>query len=381
MLGPHSFILRQQPHTTLCAYLPFILYGPKLDEGINSELFRDADSVRVFLQSYFQVDSSSLRELYEHWGGCCERMRMVCEHVPGLRVVRQDPFDCLVAFVCSSNNNIPRISLMLQRLRGELGRFSLSLELGFEACLGDGSLPAAPPRSLRVTEAPPPSPITPPTPPRKRSPSPDPEVLQWQPHPLFQLPSAQALAGSSEPFLRGLGLGYRAGYLLGTARMVADRDAQAPSGDWLAQLRAEAASGPCSRLRVQRALLALPGVGPKVADCVALFSLDQAGAVPVDTHVWAIARRDYLLSAPGPQKSLTPSLYEAVGDELRRVFGPRAGWAHSVLFAAELPHFRRLLPEGLQSQMRGFDEQERADKRAAKERKKLKAALKAEGDS
>ena len=35
------------------------------------------------------------------------------------------------------------------------------------------------------------------------------------------------------------------------------------------------------------------GVGPKVADCVALFSLDATSSVPVDTHVWRIACRDY----------------------------------------------------------------------------------------
>lgn len=35
----------------------------------------------------------------------------------------------------------------------------------------------------------------------------------------------------------------------------------------------------------QEALVSLPGVGRKVADCVALFSLDQMGAVPVDVHV------------------------------------------------------------------------------------------------
>lgn len=35
-------------------------------------------------------------------------------------------------------------------------------------------------------------------------------------------------------------------------------------------------------------LSSLPGVGPKVAACIALFSLDQHHAVPVDTHVWQV---------------------------------------------------------------------------------------------
>lgn len=36
------------------------------------------------------------------------------------------------------------------------------------------------------------------------------------------------------------------------------------------------------------ALCTLPGVGPKVAACIALFSLDQHHAIPVDTHVWQV---------------------------------------------------------------------------------------------
>ena len=59
-------------------------------------------------------------------------------------------------------------------------------------------------------------------------------------------------------------------------------------------------------------LCELPGVGPKVADCVALFSLDQAGTVPVDTHVWQIACRD-LDPTLSECKSLTPAVYERVG--------------------------------------------------------------------
>ena len=44
---------------------------------------------------------------------------------------------------------------------------------------------------------------------------------------------------------------------------------------------------------MKAALVELSGVGPKVADCVALFSLDKLDIVPVDTHVWQIAQRYY----------------------------------------------------------------------------------------
>ena len=50
----------------------------------------------------------------------------------------------------------------------------------------------------------------------------------------------------------------------------------------------------------------LSGVGRKVADCVGLFSLNQPGAIPVDTHVWDISVRDYDPSL-SQYKSLTPA--------------------------------------------------------------------------
>ena len=54
-----------------------------------------------------------------------------------------------------------------------------------------------------------------------------------------------------------------------------------------------------------------------MADCVGLFALDQTGIIPVDTHVWQIACRDY---DPGLKdaKSLTPTVYERVGGLFRR---------------------------------------------------------------
>lgn len=72
----------------------------------------------------------------------------------------------------------------------------------------------------------------------------------------------------------------RAKYVTGTV----DALQLKPGGgaEWLASLR---------KLGLQvviDALCTLPGVGPKVAACIALFSLDQHHAIPVDTHVWQV---------------------------------------------------------------------------------------------
>ncbi len=118
----------------------------------------------------------------------------------------------------------------------------------------------------------------------------------------------------------------------------------------------------------QAALMHFPGVGRKVADCVALFSLGMSDCVPVDTHVWTIAVRE-LDASLGSAASLTPAVYERVGALFRQRYpGGYAGWAHSLLFTAELPLFREQLPAELALQMSSFRELE---KEAKAEKKKL----------
>ena len=71
--------------------------------------------------------------------------------------------------------------------------------------------------------------------------------------------------------------------------------------------------------------------------------------------------RDYALHLKAT-KSLTPSIYEDVGEIFRSRFGQKAGWAHSVLFAAELPEFRRLLPDSMQDEMKTYLEDKKKEK-------------------
>lgn len=54
--------------------------------------------------------------------------------------------------------------------------------------------------------------------------------------------------------------------------------------------------------------------------------------------MWQIAQRDYSYGK-GKHRSLTKATYDAVGDHFRKLWGKEAGWAHSVLFTAELKAF------------------------------------------
>lgn len=168
--------------------------------------------------------------------------------------------------------------------------------------------------------------------------------------PYHDFPTPEALSKPDvEAHLMKLGFGYRAKYIAKSARIVSEEKGL----KWLEEL-----SNPeCPQFGVQEKpagelleggrqgyrtaheeLLSLHGVGPKVADCVCLFGLGWSESVPVDTHVWQIAQRDYRFGK-GKHSSLTAATYIAVGNHFRKLWGKEAGWAHSVLFTADLKAF------------------------------------------
>jgi N-glycosylase/DNA lyase len=351
-------LLRQLAHTSEAVCLTTYT-NPVVTAEDSKSTVRNDDQLRSMLRSYFQVEED-LTSMYEIWSRRCDRMHAVTKCLQGVRVARQDPWECLISFICSSNNNISRITQMLERLRRDFGRYLCTVRVvpyvehidnNMENTLIHISSQLIDNRTESNTKS-------------------------FAEYDLFSFPSVTTLASLEEDVLRAMGFGYRAKFVVESAKLVQAKSlAMSNNADdeyWLHSLRQcntkevssmsikyEKSSTPGDpvardrRIYVQEELLLLPGVGRKVADCVALFSLDQSEAIPVDTHVWNIALRDY---APQLQqaKSLTPAIYEQVGDVFRELFQHRAGWAHSVLFAAELPTFRQLLPEALQEEMKQF---------------------------
>ena len=72
------------------------------------------------VRQFFQLDTP-LAPLYEKWSRADCRMAAVAKALPGMRVLRQEPSECLFSFICSSNNNIGRIAGMLESLRRRYG--------------------------------------------------------------------------------------------------------------------------------------------------------------------------------------------------------------------------------------------------------------------
>eukprot|EP00009_Paramoeba_aestuarina_P014188 CAMPEP_0201528168 /NCGR_PEP_ID=MMETSP0161_2-20130828/37507_1 /ASSEMBLY_ACC=CAM_ASM_000251 /TAXON_ID=180227 /ORGANISM="Neoparamoeba aestuarina, Strain SoJaBio B1-5/56/2" /LENGTH=187 /DNA_ID=CAMNT_0047929333 /DNA_START=138 /DNA_END=697 /DNA_ORIENTATION=+ len=153
--------------------------------------------------------------------------------------------------------------------------------------------------------------------------------------PLYSFPTLPQLSAATEDELRTLGFGYRAKYICQATKTLEEKGAE----DWLFQLRQTPNPD-----EVVVNLTMLPGVGMKVASCVALFSLDKVGVVPVDTHVWDIVRR--FSPQLSEKKTITPAVHQQVGEFFREEFGEEAGWAHCILFAGELPALKKEMEGG-----------------------------------
>lgn len=173
---------------------------------------------------------------------------------PGLRVLNQPPWETLFSFILSANNNVVRIRSLV---------YAISRAYGAEA---DG---------------------------------------------LYGIPGPEAIAAASEDELRALGAGYRAPYLVETARAVCEGFAL----DALQDMPYEEAHA---------RLTSLKGVGDKVADCVLLFGCGHAEAFPVD--VWVARLLHNWFGVHGSRRHL--------GQWARERFGAHAGILQQYLFHA-----------------------------------------------
>lgn len=134
--------------------------------------------------------------------------------------------------------------------------------------------------------------------------------------PLRALPTWKRLAEIPEKELRSCALGYRATHVAGTAAFLRR------TPDYLQKV----ASLPTSEAR--SALCRLPGVGPKVADCVLLFGFGRTEVFPVDTWIARCLARAY--------PELSGWNREQLATFARVHFGPAAGLAQQWFFADRL---------------------------------------------
>lgn len=73
------------------------------------------------LKDYFQLDIN-LEDLYKKWSKADVNFEKISKQFPGIRMLRQDPVECLFSFICSSNNHISRITSMVDKLAEHYGK-------------------------------------------------------------------------------------------------------------------------------------------------------------------------------------------------------------------------------------------------------------------
>ena len=175
------------------------------------------DSLVPMLEDYFRLDDD-LPAIYAEIRQD-QRVAAMVDHYPGLRILRTEPWECLIAFICSANNNIARIHQLMEKMSETFG-----------------------------------------------------EPLHLDGQVRYSFPTPADLAEGGEMELRRLGLGFRAPYVDQATRRVLEGDLDLD----------ELTVAPYAEAKER--LMESKGIGPKIADCIAVFSLEKLEAFPID--VW-----------------------------------------------------------------------------------------------
>lgn len=198
----------------------------------------------AFWIKYFDLERNynEIQELIRN-----DSMLSVClPYALGIHVFNQDPFEALMSFIVSSNNNIKRIVGIIDRL-----------------CMLAGE-------PLACHES------------------------------CYAFPAAKSIAELPLESLYGIGLGYRAPYIKHSAEIIAN-------GYDLEALRT------MPLYEARKELCTFPGVGPKVADCVLLFSLGHTNAFPIDVWIDRAMKALYFDSDVSVTKQQVYKAAEALG--------------------------------------------------------------------
>jgi len=191
-------------------------------------------------------------------------MKTSVEYGKGIRILNQDLWETIISFIISANNNIPRIKGIIERLSAKYGK-----------------------------------------------------EIEWNGKKYYTFPTPEELKEVSVEDYRKLGLGFRDIRLYETTKMILENKVD------LQKLR----ENPDTK-EVREQLLTLSGVGPKVADCILLFSdLKRFEVFPID--VWVRRVMNDLYIKEEDETKVSKVKIEKIANEK---FGNLAGLAQQYLF-------------------------------------------------
>ena len=193
-----------------------------------------------------------------------ENMKTSIEYGKGIRILNQDLFETIISFIISANNNIPRIKGIIERLSKKYG-----------------------------------------------------DEIIWNGKEYYAFPTAKSLKDVSVKEYRDLGLGFRDVRLYETVKMILE-----------GKVDLEELENNPNTTKVREKLSTLSGVGPKVADCILLFSdLKRFEVFPIDVWVRRVMNDLYIKNED--ETKVNKKEIEKLAQEK---FGNLAGLAQQYLF-------------------------------------------------
>ena len=192
-----------------------------------------------------------------------DNLKLSIKYGEGIRILNQDLWETLISFIISANNNIPRIKGIIERISKKYGK-----------------------------------------------------EIKWNNKSYYTFPTPEELSKASIKDLRLLGLGFRDTRVYETTKMVKEKRIDLEKLEEIEDIN-----------KLREELLKFPGVGPKVADCIMLFSMRKYEVFPIDVCVKRVITELYLNDEKNTNLSNKKILEFA-----ENKFGNLAGLAQQYLF-------------------------------------------------
>jgi len=255
----------------------------EIDVRCSGKLINSVDT-EDFITSLFTLDIDDNLIFQKEFRDNYPELWKLLDGYRSVRVMRQDPFEIMVTFMCAQGIGMHLIRRQVEMIAQRYGE-----ELVFETDSGP----------LRLYS--------------------------------FPTPSNLASADVNELALCTNNNRIRAANIIAMSRSF-ESGAMA-----LACVR----SGDCSLDTLRDSLCVHSGIGMKIADCIALFGLGRFDAFPIDTHV-----KQYLwewFGIEAAQRTLTEKNYLYLQDEARRILGTElTGYAGHILFHCWRKEIRKM---------------------------------------
>ncbi|MBP3596855.1 MAG: 8-oxoguanine DNA glycosylase [Clostridia bacterium] len=181
------------------------------------------------ITEYFDLNTD-YEKIKNKLSGIDENLKLSIEYGNGIRILKQDIWECIISFIISANNNIPRIKKIIENLAFNYGK-----------------------------------------------------KVSFNNKEYYLFPTPEELSKATVQDLRKLGLGFRDIRVYNSTKMILNKEID------IQKLVLEPDTN-----KVRNELLKLDGVGEKVADCILLFGFNRFDVFPVDVWVRRVMNDLYL---------------------------------------------------------------------------------------